>query len=69
MMSSFCSMVWVAGWNLAQEIIKHTNVLYPICLKKYWKKLDKDLRRGLLSEICAITHHSLLKMNQTLPEI
>ena len=36
MMSSFCSMARVAGWILAKEIIKRTNVFYPVCLKKYW---------------------------------
>ena len=39
MMSSFCSMARVAGWILAREIYKRTNVLYPLCLKAYWKKL------------------------------
>ena len=43
MMSSFCSMVRVAGWILTREIIKRANVDYPVCLKKYWKKLDKHL--------------------------
>ena len=36
-------MTQIAGWILAEEIIKSTNVLYPVCLKKYWKKLDKHL--------------------------
>ena len=43
MMTSFCSMARVPGWILAREIIKHTKVFYPACLKKYWKKLDKHL--------------------------
>ena len=43
MMSSFCSMARIAGWILAREIIKRANVFYPVCLKKYWKKLDKHL--------------------------
>ena len=43
MMSSFCSVARVAGWTLAREIIKRTNGFYPLCLKKYWKKLDKHL--------------------------
>ena len=64
MMSSVCSMTRVADWIVTREIMR-TNVLYPVCLKKYWKKLDKHLWRGLFREICAITHHSLLKMNQT----
>ena len=36
MLSSFCSMAGVAGWILAREIIKRTNVFYPVFLKKYW---------------------------------
>ena len=43
MMSSFCSMTRVADLILTREIIQRTNVLYPACLKKYWKKLDKHL--------------------------
>ena len=43
MMSSFCSMARVTDWILAKEIIKRTNGFYPVCLKKYWKKLDKHL--------------------------
>ena len=35
---------------------------------KVLKKLDKHLWLGLFSESCAITHHSLLKVNQTLWE-
>ena len=38
MMSSFCSMSRVAGWILAREIIKHSNVFYPACLKKILEK-------------------------------
>ena len=64
-MSSFSSMARVAGWILAREIIKSTNIFYPVCLKKYWKKLDKHLLRGLFCENCAIAQHNLLKMNQT----
>ena len=33
-------MTQIAGWILSGEIIKSTNVFYPVCLKKYWKKLD-----------------------------
>ena len=69
MMSSFCSMTRVADLILTREIIQRTNVLYPACLKKYWKKLDKHLWRGLFCESCTITHHSLLKMNHNLLEI
>ena len=69
MMSSLCSMTRVAAWILTWEIFKHTNVLYPVCLKKYWKKIDKHLWRGLFCEYCTITHRSLLKMNHTLLEI
>ena len=65
MMSSFCSMVRVAGWILTREIIKRTNVFYPVYLKKYWIKLDKHLWRGLFCESCTIIHRALLKMNQT----
>ena len=65
MMSSFCSMVRVAGWILTREIIKRTNVFYPVCLRKYWIKLDKHLWRGLFCESCTIIHRALLKMNQT----
>ena len=70
MMSSCCSMAGVAGWILARETIKCTNVFYPVCLKKYGinicdKHQDKHLWQGLFCESCAITHHSLLKMNQT----
>ena len=35
MMSYFCSMERAARWILAREIIKHTNVFYPVCLKTY----------------------------------
>ena len=42
MMSSFCSMGQVARWTLAREMIKGTNVFYPICSKKHWKKLDRQ---------------------------
>ena len=42
MMNSFGSKTQ-ADWILTREIIKCTNVLYPVCLKKYWKKLDKHL--------------------------
>ena len=69
MMSSFCSMIPVADWILTRETIKRTNVLYPVCLKKYSKKLDKHLWRDLSGESCTITHHSLLKMNHILVEI
>ena len=64
MMSSFCSMARVAGCILAREMIKCANVFYSACLKKYWKKLDKHLWRGLFCERWAITHRSLLKINQ-----
>ena len=43
MMSSFCSMARVAGWILAREMVKRTNVFYPVYLKRYSKKLDKHL--------------------------
>ena len=69
MMSSFCTRTRVADWILTREMIKRTNELYPVCLKKCWKKLDKHLRRGLFCESCTITHHNLLKMNHTLLEI
>ena len=36
MMSSFCSMARLAGWILTRKVSKCTNVLYPVCLKKYW---------------------------------
>ena len=67
-MSSFCSLIRVAGWILKRKIIKRTNVLYPVCLKMYWGKLDKHLWWSLFCESCAITYHSLLKMNHTLLE-
>ena len=38
MMSSFCSMARLAGWVLTRKLSKCTNVFYPVCLKKYWKK-------------------------------
>ena len=41
-------------------------MFYPVCLKKYWKKLDKHLWPGLFCGSCTITYHNLLKMNQTL---
>ena len=66
MMSSFWSMTQVADWTLTREIIKYTNVLYPVGLKKSLKKLDKHLWRGPFSESCTFTHHSLLKMNHRL---
>ena len=65
-MSSFCSMPWLAGWFLLRIIIKRISMFYPVCLKKYWKKLDKHLWRGLFCESCGITQHNLLKVNQTL---
>ena len=65
-MSSFCSMLWLADWFLLKDIIKHISVFYPLYLTKYWKNLDKHLWRGLLCQSCAVTHHSLLKVNQTL---
>ena len=34
-------MTRVAGCILAREILKWKNVLYPVCLKMYCKKLDK----------------------------
>ena len=68
-MSSFCSMSWVASWILLRELIKRTSVFQPVCLKNCWKKLDKHLWRGLFCKNCPITHHSLLKVNQTLLEI
>ena len=68
-MGSFCSKTRVADWILTRELIKRTNVLYPVCLKKFWKKLKKHLWRGLFCESCTITHHSLLKINHTLLEI
>ena len=68
-MSSFCSKTRAADWILTRELIKRTNVLYPVYLKKFWKKLNKHLWRGLFCESCTITHHSLLKMNHNLLEI
>ena len=53
-MISFCSMPWIAGWFPLREIIKRTSVFYPLLLKKYKKKLDKHLWRGLLCERCVI---------------
>ena len=32
-------MLWVAGWFTLREIIKHTSVFHPVCLKKYNKVL------------------------------
>ena len=66
-MKSICiiaAVSWQAGWILAREIIKWTNVFHPVCLRKYWKELDKHLCQGLFRESRAITHHSLLKTNQ-----
>ena len=60
-MSSYRSISWSVGWFLLREIIKCICVLYPVCLKKYWKKLDKHLWLVLFSESCVITHHTLLK--------
>ena len=64
--SSFCSMPWLAGWFLLRKIIEQISVFYPVCLKKYLKKLDKHLWRDLFSVSCTITHQSLLAVNQTL---
>ena len=69
MISSFCRMTRVADWIFTREIIKRTNVLYPVCLKKYMKKLDKHFWRGLFCGNCTITYNSLLKWNHTLLEI
>ena len=44
-------------------------MLYPVCLKKYTKKLDRHLWRRLFCGSCTITHHSSLKWNHTLLEI
>ena len=63
-MSSSCSMPWLAGRFLVKEIFKRISVFYPVCLKKFWKNLDKHLWRGLLCESYVFTHHSLLKVNQ-----
>ena len=60
MMSSLCSKARLAGWILAREIIKCINVSH-LCLKKYWKKLNKHLWWDLFRESSAITLHSLLK--------
>ena len=69
MMSSFCIRRQVVDWILTREVIKCTNMLQPVCLKKYWKKLDKHLWQGLFCGIQKLTYHSLLKMNHTLLEI
>ena len=53
--SSFCSMLWLSGWFLLRKIINRMSVFYPVCLKKYWKKLDKHLWRGLICKSCAVT--------------
>ena len=65
-MSSFCSMSWLADCFIPRKIVKRISVFYPVCLRKYWKRLDKHLWRGLFCENCAITHHSLHKVNQPL---
>ena len=39
MKSYFCSITQVAEWILTRELMKRTNVLYPVNLKNYWKKL------------------------------
>ena len=54
-MSSFCSMAWLAGWFLLRKIIRRTSVFYPVCLKKYWKKLEKHLSRSVFCESCNYT--------------
>ena len=61
----FCSMAQVAGWIFTREIIKGTNMFYPECFKRFWKKLDKHLWWGLFCESWMIIHYSLLKMNQS----
>ena len=38
LISSICSMGWVAVGFLLREIIKHISMFYPLCLKKYQKK-------------------------------
>ena len=65
MMVWFCSMAQVADWIFTREIIKGTNVFYPECLKRFWKKLDTHLWWGLFCESWTITHYSLLKMNHS----
>ena len=76
-MISFCSMPWVPGWPPSPQPSPpppphpkrnnyRTNVLYVVCLKKYLKLWDKHLQWGLFFESCMITHHRLLKVNQTL---
>ena len=69
MVSSFCSMALVAGWIFAREIIRRTKVFYPVCLTKYWKKLDKHLWRDPFCKSGTITHHSLLRYLNILLEI
>ena len=61
MMTSFSSMIWLAGWCLSRQIVKHISVFYLVCLKK----VDKHVQRDLFCESFAITHHGLLKVNQT----
>ena len=53
MMSSFCSMSRVAGWILAREITKHSNVFYPVCLKKVLEKARQTSVTGsVLWKLC-----------------
>ena len=70
-MISFSSMPWVAGWFPLREKIKRTSVFYLVCLKKYKKKLDKRLWRGLFCERCEIKGMRRFSRNlkKVLPEV
>ena len=43
LMISFCSMPWVANSFPLREIIERTSVFCPVCLKKYFRKVDHQL--------------------------
>ena len=60
-MSSFCSMAREADWILTRKILKRTNVFYPVCLKKYWKKLDKHVWRVYFVNVARLHTTAYLK--------
>ena len=61
-----------ADWNLLKRLLSMQACSTYAYLKKFLRKLEKHLRRGLLCESCGITDHSLHKVifnNDALLEI
>ena len=49
------------SWCLLKQITEQASSLY-LCLFKKVRKLEKHQKRGLFSENCRITDHSLLQV-------